>query len=119
MRAAAHIAHTIYPYHKVAFGIWKDTLAQSDQEDAHIIVAVTPSAWMKLRNWLRIEIVETTGWEIGSFSLVLGSCVLLALQNPTVDPDSEHAKLLGSFDLFFTIVFCVEAILKIAALTVS
>ena len=50
-----------------------------------------------------------------NFSVILSSLVL-AFDDPFAEPDSLQKKILLGFDIFFTLVFVFEAIIKIIAL---
>lgn len=46
-------------------------------------------------------------------SMIFLNCVQLALDNPLVDPNSEYATILSWIDIGTTIIFIIEAIMKI------
>ena len=47
---------------------------------------------------------------------VLISSLMLAFDDPFIDKESQHAKILVGIDVFFTILFASEALIKIIAL---
>ena len=47
---------------------------------------------------------------------VIMSSFILAFDDPFIEPDSFRKKALFSFDVFFTLMFCMEATVKIIAM---
>ena len=45
--------------------------------------------------------------------IIIASTVLLVVDSPLVDPDGTTYKITKTADIFFTVVFVVEAILKV------
>jgi len=48
--------------------------------------------------------------------MILFSTVMLAFEHPLDEPDSAKLKVLSNIDLVVTIIFCLEALLKIVSL---
>ena len=48
--------------------------------------------------------------------LIIASSVILAFEHPLDDPDSEKMKLLKRADMVITIIFIIEALVKIIVL---
>ena len=64
------------------------------------------AAWVIMQKW----------FEWGIMFLIAWSSIMLALDEPWLDPESTQAKVLKIFDLIFVILFSLEALLKIVAL---
>ena len=47
--------------------------------------------------------------------LIILSSIMLVIDNPLLDPDSDFMKMLGVIDLGFTVLFFIEALIKIIA----
>lgn len=47
--------------------------------------------------------------------LIIMSSIMLVIDNPLLDPNSEFMKMLGVVDLGFTLLFFIEASIKIIA----
>ena len=48
-------------------------------------------------------------------TIIILSTILLTIDNPTLDQESNFVKVIGYFDTTFTIIFIIEAIIKIIA----
>ena len=55
-------------------------------------------------------------FEILIIILIILSSIVMCLDNPLLDPDSVYRQVLFWLDFFFTLLFIVEATLKIIAL---
>lgn len=47
--------------------------------------------------------------------LILGSVIVLALDDPLGDPDSKRAQAISILNLIFTCLFIAEGLLKVAS----
>jgi hypothetical protein len=47
--------------------------------------------------------------------LIIMSSIMLVIDNPLLDPKSEFMQILGVVDLCFTVLFFIEAMIKIIA----
>jgi len=47
--------------------------------------------------------------------MILFSTILLAVDNPLYDPQSNHVKILNKIDHVFTLIFLIECLIKIIA----
>ena len=55
-------------------------------------------------------------FEYTIYFMILLSMIMLIIDNPMLDPESDISRVLGSIDYFITIAFTVEAIFRIIAL---
>lgn len=47
--------------------------------------------------------------------LIICSSIMLVIDNPLRDPNSDFMRILGVIDLCFTVLFFIEAMIKIIA----
>ena len=111
-KAAHLIAKAVFTDLRVFFNAWK-CVGPSQSE-----ILEQRGSVVQMREWLLDNIVETEWFDILSVVLVLASCVLLALQAPTIEDDSDLDRVYSILDLTFTSLFTIEMLLKVAALTV-
>ena len=64
---------------------------------------------------LCFRLVESSYFEIGVTSLIVGSSLCLAMDSPLLDPQSLRTRFLHYCDIVFTILFIIEMIVKILA----
>ncbi len=68
----------------------------------------------KLR-WCVGRTVNHKAFEIVIIVMILGSSVILAIENPLDDPQGSKAYVLFILDAIMTAIFCLEALMKIIA----
>ena len=68
-----------------------------------------------IRTWCA-SVVSYPKFDSTILVLIVSSSIVLAIDNPLLNPDSEMAKALLGIDYFFTIIFAAEMMLKIIAL---
>jgi hypothetical protein len=69
-------------------------------------------------NKFRIKIAKITNskkFETVILFFIVASSILLALENPLDDPNGSKMKLLNNLDIFMTVIFTLECILKVLA----
>ncbi|EAR90226.2 cation channel family transporter (macronuclear) [Tetrahymena thermophila SB210] len=62
-----------------------------------------------------IRLIETNYWDNFFLVHIVFSSIQLALDNPLYDPNSIFKQVLQILNFYFTVVFCVEAAIKIIA----
>ena len=68
-----------------------------------------------LRRWA-VAIIRHRYFEWFILFVILWSSIMLCLDDPWLDPSSPRKRVLHAFDIVFTVIFTMEAALKITAL---
>ena len=76
------------------------------------LLCLGPDNWFR---WRCARIVHNTHFETVILVLIAASSVTLALDRPSLDPESRLARSIRIMDYIFTAAFTIEALLKIIA----
>ena len=77
---------------------------------------MTKSAMVKRKQALRRKNLPARIFEAVIMTLIIVSSITLVIDNPLTDPSSDHIIFVGYLDMCFTILFTLEAVIKIIAL---
>ena len=96
------------------------TLKLTESNDTLVTVPLTGVSLfcLKPRNGLRIlchRLVQNWWFEKIILTLICISTITLALETPLDNPNGDKIRILGYIDLFMTIAFTFEAVVKIVA----
>lgn len=100
---------------------------EEEEDDSHLFGKDLPleqrvlgrSLWMcRARNkfrWCIARTVNHKAFTIFIILMILGSSIILAIENPLDDPEGQKTHILFILDAIMTGIFCLEAIMKIIA----